>query len=93
MSASQAVYALRLPIVFVTQYRRQTLTPEWLDALTAILADWRCALIEFGRETDPVHLLVGIHSTLNLSILINHLKSASARRMRNRFADHLAKCY
>ncbi len=97
MSASHAVYALRLHIVFVTKYRRQTLTPELLDALrnafTAILADWRCALIEFGGEADHVHLLVGIHPALNISILINNLKSASARRMRNRFADHLAKFY
>jgi putative transposase len=30
---------------------------------------------------------------LNLSTLINNLKSASSRRMRNRFADHLAKFY
>ena len=97
MSASHAVYALRLHIVFVTKYRRQTLTPELLDALrdafTAILADWRCALIEFGGEADHVHLLVGIHPALNISILINNLKSASARRMRNRFANHLAKFY
>ena len=33
MSASHAVYALRLHIVFVTKYRRQTLTPELLDTL------------------------------------------------------------
>jgi len=86
MSASHAVYALRLHIVFVTKYRRQTLPPELLnalrDAFTAILADWRCALIEFGGEADHVHLLVGIHPALNISILINNLKSASARRMR-----------
>ena len=97
MSASHAVYSLRLHIVFVTKYRRQTLTPELLDALqdafTAILANWRCALIEFGGEADHVHLLVGIHPALNLSILINHLKSASVRRMRTRFANHLAKFY
>lgn len=56
MSASHAVYVLRLPIVFATKYRRQTLTPELLDAwrnsFIAILADWRCALIEFGGEAD-----------------------------------------
>lgn len=54
MSASHAVYALRLPIIFVTKYRRKPLTPELLtafrDAFTAILADWRCALIEFGGK-------------------------------------------
>lgn len=96
-SASHAVYSLRLHIVFVTKYRRKTLTPEILDALrnafTEILVDWRCTLIEFGGEADHVHLLVGIHPALNLSTLINNLKSASSRRMRNRFTDHLAKFY
>ena len=55
---------------------------------------WRCTLMEFGGgEADHVHLLVGIDPALNLSALINHLKFASARRMRNRFADHLRKFY
>ena len=79
ISASHAVYSLRLPIVLVTKYRRKTLTPEILDALqeafAEILADWRCTLIEFGGEADHVHLLVGIHPALNISVLINNLKS------------------
>ncbi len=54
MSASHAVYSLRLPIVFVTKYRRKTLTPELLAALreafAEILNDWRCTLIEFGGK-------------------------------------------
>lgn len=97
ISASHAVYALRLHIVFVTKYRRKTLTPEILDALrdafAEILADWRCTLLEFGGEADYVHCLVAIHPALNISVLINNLKSASSRRMRNRFADHLANFY
>ena len=97
MSASHAVYSLRLPIVFATQYRRKTLTPELLNALrdpfAEIPTDWRCTLIEFHGEADPVHLLVGIHPALHISTLINNLKSASSRRMRNRFAQHLAKFY
>ena len=97
ISASHAVYSLRLNIVLVTKYRRKTLTPEILNALreafAEILADWRCTLIEFGGEVDHVHLLISIHPALNISILINNLKSASSRRMRNRFAPHLAKFY
>ena len=86
MSSSHAVYSLRLHIVFVTKSRRQTLTLELLAALretfAEILNDWRCTLIEFGGEADHVHLLAGIHPALNISTLINHLKSASSRRMR-----------
>lgn len=54
MSASHAVYSLRLHIVFVTKYRRKTLTSELLAALreafAEILNDWRCTLIEFGGK-------------------------------------------
>jgi putative transposase len=97
MSASHAVYALRLHIVLVTKYRRKALTPEILEALrealVEILEHWRWALIEFGGEADHVHLLVGIHPALNIATLINNLKSASSRRVRNRFPDHLRNFY
>lgn len=96
-SASHAVYSLKLHIVLVTKYRRRTLTRALRDylrvAFTEILAAWHCELIEFGGEADHVHLLVAIHPALNLATLINNLKTASARRARNRFGDHLAKFY
>lgn len=81
----------------MTKYRRKTLTPELLDYLRAafgeILANGRCRLLEFSGEVDHVHLLVDTHPALNLSTLINNLKTASARRVRNRFAKHLACFY
>ena len=96
-SSSHAVYSLKLHVVFVTKYRRKTLTPELLgyleEAFGKILEDWRCKLLEFGGEADHVHLLIDIHPALNLSTLINNLKTASARRARNRFAEHLARFY
>lgn len=96
-SSSRAIYNLRLHIVFVTKYRRRTLSPELLEYLEAafgeILTAWRCKLLEFGGEPDHVHLLVDIHPALDISVLINNLKTASARRARNRFAEHLAPYY
>jgi putative transposase len=98
-SASNAVYNIKLHIVFVTKYRRKTLPPELLNFLrerfaeiesfAEILQAWRCELLEFGGETDHVHMLVSIHPALDISVLINNLKTASARRARNRFADQL----
>ena len=96
-SSSHAVFSLKLHIVFVTKYRRKTLSPDLLFYLRGAFADclaaWRCTLLEFGGESDHVHLLVDIHPALNISVLINNLKTASARRARARFADHLAKFY
>lgn len=96
-SSSHAVYSIKLHIVFVTKYRRKTLAPELLDYLKRAFADclaaWRCTLLEFGGEADHVHLLVDIHPALDISVLINNLKTASARRTRARFADHLSTFY
>ena len=96
-SSSHAVFNLKLHIVLVTKYRRRTLTPELLEylesAFAEILAAWRCKLLEFGGEPDHVHLLIDIHPALDISVLINNLKTASARRTRNRFAGHLASFY
>ncbi|HVC49399.1 MAG TPA: IS200/IS605 family transposase [Burkholderiales bacterium] len=50
-------------------------------------------LIESGGEPDHVHLLIDIHPALDISVLINNLKTASARRTRNRFTEHLVKFY
>ena len=96
-SSSHAVYSIKLHIVFVTKYRRKTLTPELLaylqEAFAGILTAWRCSLLEFGGEPDHVHLLVDIHPALDISVLINNLKTASARRVRGRYAEHLSAFY
>lgn len=96
-SLSHAVFDIKLHIVFVTKYRRKTLTPQLLEylrtAFAEILAAWRCRLIEFGGEADHVHLLVEAQPALDISVLINNLKTASARRARNRFAEHLRPFY
>ncbi len=96
-SKSHAVFNIKLHIVFVTKYRRRTLTPEVLDylkeAFSECLTAWNCKLVEYGGEPDHVHLLIDIHPALGISVLINNLKTASARRTRNRFAEHIAKFY
>jgi putative transposase len=96
-SASHAVFYLRLPIVFATKYRRKTLHQDLQTSLrqafAKVLEDWRCSLIEFGAEEDHGHLLVKIPPALNISTLINNLKTASARRARHRYATHLAHFY
>lgn len=96
-SKSHAVFNIKLHFVFVTKYRRKTLTPEILDYLKEAFSDclnaWNCKLVEFGGEPDHIHLLVDIHPALDISVLINNLKTASARRTRARFTQHLAPFY
>ncbi|WP_455289345.1 IS200/IS605 family transposase [Cupriavidus necator] len=84
-TSAHALYNFKLHCVFVTKYRRKTLTPELLAYLEIVfdqvLAAWRCKLLEFGGEPDHVHLLVSIHPALDISVPINNLKIASARRV------------
>ena len=64
-SSSHAVFNIKLHIVFVTKYRRKTLTPELLDYLKEAFADcltaWRCTLVEFGGEPCLVSLLAVVN--------------------------------
>ena len=96
-SKSNAVYNLKLHLVLVTKYRKEILNQELLDylneAFSEILTAWNCKLVEFGGEADHIHMLLDIHPALNISVLINNLKTASARRARNRFEQHLKQFY
>jgi len=96
-SSSHSVYLIRLHIVFVTKYRRKVIIPEVMTyletAFRGVLEKWNCSLVEFGGEADHVHLLVGIHPALNISELINNLKSATSKKTRNQFRDHVDKFY
>jgi len=96
-ASSHAVYSIKLHVVFVTKCRRKILDENVLeflrDAFDKVLTDWRCTLIEFGGEDDHVHMLIDIHPALNVSTLINNLKTASSRRAGRVFADHLARFY
>ena len=97
ISKSHAVYSIRLHIVFVTKYRRKMLTEEMLVFLEAafrgILDAWNCSLEEFGGGEDHVHLLVNIHPALDISKLINNLKSATSKKTRGHFPEQVAKFY
>ena len=96
-SSSHAVYSLRLHLVLVSKYRRKVLIPEVRDYLKGvfenILESWRCRLLEFGGEDDHVHLIIEIHPALDISQLVNNIKSASSRRARGQFADHVSRFY
>jgi putative transposase len=73
------------------------LNPEIRDFLEtsvrSILESWNCRLDEFGGEEDHIHLLISIHPALNISELVNNLKSATSKKTRNHFRDHVAKFY
>ena len=56
------VFAMHVPLVFVTKYRRDVFAREILQELEAVFAsvcrDFGATLVGFDGEDDPVHLLV-----------------------------------
>lgn len=96
-NSAHAVFELKFHLVLVTKYRQKVLTPQMLEHLrehfSELLLSWRCELIEFGGESDHVHLLFEAHPALDLSSLVNNLKTASARKLKKPFEPQLRAFY
>ena len=92
-----AVYSLNYHLVLVTKYRKRCLRPEQLDFLKQefgrLFCEWDCRLLEFSGKEDHVHLLFEAHPAMNLSKLINNLKTVTSRLIRKKFPAHLKKYY
>ena len=82
------VFAMHVHLVFVTKYRRRVFTAAMLDDMrdifASVCADFEAELVEMDGEDDHVHLLVNYPPKLSVSALVNSLKGASSRLMRQR---------
>jgi putative transposase len=91
------VFSLQFHLVIVTKYRRKAITKEMLERLRVIfretLEKWSCELIEFKGEADHVQLLIQTNPTVELSKLINNLKTVSSRLIRRDFGGYLSRIY
>lgn len=96
-SLNHCVYSLSYHLVLVTKYRRKVFTREIINRAEDIFRDtlqkWSCSLIEFNGEQDHVHLLFGTPPNLQLSVLVNNLKTVSSRLLRRDFSEHFRKTY
>ncbi|MBC6432637.1 IS200/IS605 family transposase [Nostoc sp. HG1] len=97
VSKGRSVSDLKVHLVLVTKYRRKAFTVEMLARLNILVEEllekWDCKLIEFNGEEDHVHALFQYHPDVELSKLVNNLKSVSSRKLRQEFAEHLESFY
>ncbi|WP_366943222.1 transposase [uncultured Thermosynechococcus sp.] len=80
-------YRLCYPLVLSMKYWHKCLTAEMLGLevlFCDLLVKWGGELIEFGGEVDP---------TVRLSDLVKNLKSVSAGKRRQEFAEQLRPYY
>lgn len=96
-SLNHCVFRLTYHLVFVTKHRRKAITPEMLNRLEEIFRDtltrWECTLIEFNGEPDHVHLLLEASPLIQLSKLVNNLKTVSSRLIRRDFRTHCERIF
>lgn len=68
-----------------------------LDRLHEVFEDllekWECRVIEFNGEQDHVHLLFQYHPGIELSKLVNSVKTVTSRRLRSEFEDRVNRFY
>ena len=97
VSKGRSVSDLKVHLVLVTKYRRKVFTSEMLSRLNVVMQEllekWDCKLVEFNGEDDHVHLLFQYHPDVELSKLVNNLKSVSSRKLRQEFTEHLESFY
>lgn len=94
---SHCVYKLTYHLVLVTKYRHKCITKEILDFLKKNIEDNLnkndIELLEFNGESDHIHLLIEAHPSMELSKVINNIKTVSSRMVRKEFKSYLEKYY
>ena len=86
-----SAYNLHAHLVFITKYRKKVLADNhrqyFKEVVAEICKDFGAELKECNGEGDHVHMLIQYPPTVQLSKMVNNLKSVTSRRMRANFID------
>ena len=86
-----SAYNLHVHLVFITKYRKKVLADNhrqfFREVVAEICKDFGAELKECNGEGDHVHMLIQYPPTVQLSKMVNNLKSVTSRRMRANFID------
>lgn len=82
---------MHVHLVFVAKYRRKIFQKRHIDALKDIFSkvctDFEATLVEVDGERDHIHLLIEYPPKVSVAKLVNSLKGASSRRLKNTFPE------
>ena len=86
-----AAFNLHVHLVFITKYRKKVLGELHHDYFSECAAEvcksFDAELKECNGGADHIHMLIQYPPTVQLSKLVNNLKSVTSRRMRGDFID------
>ena len=86
-----AAFNLHVHLVFITKQRKKVLGKLHHDYFSECASEvcdiFDAELTECSGKADYVHMLIQYPPTVQLSKLVNNLKSVTSRRMRGKFVD------
>lgn len=86
-----ATYDLHVNLVFITKYRKHIFSNthhEYLnECVLEICKSFEAEIKEYEGGADYVRLLIQYPPTVQLTKLVNNLKSVTSRRMRDKFPE------
>lgn len=84
-----SVYRLTYHLVLVTKYRKNIITDEVANTIKVTIErfykDYNLKVIEYNYEGNHLHLLFSIHPNANIQKIVNAMKSATSRVVRNTY--------
>mgnify|MGYP006000713087 FL=1 len=96
-SNNHSVFDMKYHLVLVTKYRNKCFTGSILNSLQEICASqcakWDVQLLEFGGESDHIHLMIELNPTIEPAKFVNNLKTVSSRLLRKKYREHLKRYY
>lgn len=96
-SHSRGISSLTTHLVLVTKYRKRVIDSEMLQRLGEIVSSvcekWRCDIVEFNGEADHIHMVFSYYPQVQLSKLINNLKTVTSRMIRKEFEERISRVY
>ena len=91
-------YKLTYHLVVVTKYRNKVINKEVSFRLKEIVLDvmennFKSNVIELNCEEDHMHILFEAPPQVQISKVVNSLKTVTSRRLRKEFSEHVSKYY
>ncbi|MEV6700950.1 IS200/IS605 family transposase [Streptomyces sp. NPDC051453] len=88
-------HTLHVHLVIVTKFRRKAFTDDMPtrceEVMHEVCQDFEAELKQFNGEENHVHLLVHHPPKVQLSKLVNSLKSVSSRYLRKEYDTHVRR--
>ncbi|ADQ14068.1 IS200/IS605 family transposase [Halanaerobium hydrogeniformans] len=96
-SNRHAKYNLIYHLVVVTKFRKECISDNMYSDLNKhfkrLLEGKNCNLLEFGGEKDHIHVMFSTPPQVQLSKVLNSLKTSTSRLIRRDYGDYLKDFY